>query len=108
MPVPAFVGISLGTSRDDLVECAALIRAWQAGELDRIVIPLDAQADARMAARLRHAGAAAGDELVVMHVSERSVLPAILAREGPLPASHAQDGEKLRPGRVNRSRPAAP
>ena len=46
---------------------------WPGGapdpEFDRIVIPLDAQADARMAARLRHAGAAAGDELVVMHVS---------------------------------------
>jgi ATP-dependent Lhr-like helicase len=26
-------------SRDDLIECAALMRAWRAGELDRIIIP---------------------------------------------------------------------
>src|SRR5690606_1544837 len=31
-------------SRDDLLECAALLRAWKAGELDRIIIqphPID-------------------------------------------------------------------
>ena len=49
------------------------IPGWPGGapdpEWDRIEIPLDAQADARMAARLQRAGVAPGDELVVMHVS---------------------------------------
>jgi lipopolysaccharide heptosyltransferase II len=49
------------------------IPGWPGGapdpELDRIDIRLDAQADARMAARLQRAGVAAGDEVVVMHVS---------------------------------------
>ena len=54
----------------DLLEA---IPGWPGGppdpERDRIDIPLDAQADARMRARLERAGVAADDELVVMHVS---------------------------------------
>lgn len=40
--------------------------------------------------------------LVVLHVpaSDKSQLPAILERAGPLPAAHAEDGEILTPGRV--------
>ena len=49
------------------------IPGWPGGapdpEYDRIDIPLDPQADARMAGRLHRAGVAADDELVVMHVS---------------------------------------
>src|SRR5579883_2063535 len=39
---------------------------------------------------------------VVLHIPSHSssVLPAILERAGPLPASHAVDGEPLRPGRI--------
>jgi two-component system, chemotaxis family, protein-glutamate methylesterase/glutaminase len=39
---------------------------------------------------------------VVLHVPESgtSVLPSILARAGPLPASHAVDGEAIRPGHI--------
>ncbi len=40
--------------------------------------------------------------LVVVHVSPDapSQLPRILARNGPLPASHASDGDRLEPGRL--------
>jgi two-component system chemotaxis response regulator CheB len=40
--------------------------------------------------------------LVVQHVAPtaRSMLPAILARAGPLPVAHAQNGEPLRRGRI--------
>jgi two-component system, chemotaxis family, protein-glutamate methylesterase/glutaminase len=40
--------------------------------------------------------------LVVLHVAPAgpSVLPAILARAGPLPAAHAADGDEVRPGRI--------
>jgi two-component system chemotaxis response regulator CheB len=43
-----------------------------------------------------------GSVLVTMHVGEhaRSRLPWLLSRAGPLPAAHAQTGERLRPGRV--------
>src|SRR5581483_7970544 len=39
---------------------------------------------------------------VVLHVSPHgtSVLPQILSRAGPLPATHARDGEPIRPGRI--------
>jgi lipopolysaccharide heptosyltransferase II len=54
----------------DLLEA---IPGWPGGtpdrERDRIDIPLDPQADAQMAARLRQAGVDEHDELVVMHVS---------------------------------------
>jgi two-component system chemotaxis response regulator CheB len=40
--------------------------------------------------------------LVVLHLPPygKSVLPAILERAGPLPASHAEHGEPIRPGRI--------
>jgi two-component system chemotaxis response regulator CheB len=38
--------------------------------------------------------------LVVLHVGEQSMLPAILERRGRLPVAHALDGESLRPGRI--------
>ncbi len=40
--------------------------------------------------------------LVVLHLPAGgfSALPAILSRSGPLPAQHAQGGEKLEPGRI--------
>ena len=40
--------------------------------------------------------------LVTVHVGEhaRSQLPWLLSRSGPLPAAHAQAGERLQPGRV--------
>jgi len=43
-----------------------------------------------------------GSVLVTMHVGEhaRSRLPWLLSRSGPLPATHAEAGERLRPGRV--------
>lgn len=43
-----------------------------------------------------------GSVLVTMHVSEeaRSRLPWLLSRSGPLPAKHAEEGERLRPGRI--------
>ena len=54
----------------DLLEA---IPGWPGGtpdpERNRIHMPLDPQADARMAERLRHAGVEVDDELVVMHVS---------------------------------------
>lgn len=39
---------------------------------------------------------------VVVHIPPHmgSVLPELLARSGPLPAAHAQDGEEVRPGRI--------
>jgi two-component system, chemotaxis family, protein-glutamate methylesterase/glutaminase len=39
---------------------------------------------------------------VVLHVPAHgpSLLPSILARAGPLPAAHAEDGEPIRPGRI--------
>jgi two-component system chemotaxis response regulator CheB len=39
---------------------------------------------------------------VVLHVPAHgaSVLPSLLARAGPLPASHARDGEAIEPGRI--------
>jgi two-component system chemotaxis response regulator CheB len=39
---------------------------------------------------------------VVLHVSPHaaSILPQLLSRSGPLPASHAVDGEPIRPGRI--------
>ncbi len=54
----------------DLLEA---IPGWPGGapdpEHDAVEMPLDAQADARMAARLAAAGVADGDEVVVVHVS---------------------------------------
>jgi two-component system chemotaxis response regulator CheB len=43
-----------------------------------------------------------GSVLVTMHVGEhaRSRLPWLLSRSGPLPAAHAQTGERLQPGRI--------
>lgn len=43
-----------------------------------------------------------GSLAVTIHVGEhvRSSLPGILARSGPLPATHAKTGEQLQPGRV--------
>jgi two-component system chemotaxis response regulator CheB len=43
-----------------------------------------------------------GSVLVTMHVGEhaRSQLPWLLSRAGPLSATHAKTGERLRPGRV--------
>jgi len=43
-----------------------------------------------------------GSVLVTMHIGEhaRSQLPWLLSRTGPLPAAHAQTGERLQPGRV--------
>ncbi|HEX3695537.1 MAG TPA: chemotaxis protein CheB [Polyangia bacterium] len=38
--------------------------------------------------------------LVVLHISEQSILPAILDRAGPLPAAHVLNGETLQPGRI--------
>lgn len=39
---------------------------------------------------------------VVLHVDgRRSCLPEILARAGPLPAFHVQDGARLEPGRIH-------
>ncbi|WP_448205795.1 chemotaxis protein CheB [Azospirillum sp. sgz302134] len=38
---------------------------------------------------------------VVLHIGERrSAAPAVLATAGPLPASHARDGEVIRPGHI--------
>lgn len=44
---------------------------------------------------------------VVLHVSPHgtSVLPSLLARAGPLPAHHAEDGETYRPGCIYVARP---
>jgi two-component system chemotaxis response regulator CheB len=43
-----------------------------------------------------------GSVLVTIHVGEhaRSRLPWLLSRSGPLPAAHAQTGERLQPGRI--------
>jgi two-component system chemotaxis response regulator CheB len=43
-----------------------------------------------------------GSVLVTVHIGEhaRSRLPWLLSRAGPLPAAHAQTGERLQPGRV--------
>jgi two-component system chemotaxis response regulator CheB len=43
-----------------------------------------------------------GSVLVTMHVGEhaRSKLPWLLSRAGPLPATHAEQGERLQPGRI--------
>src|SRR5437762_83760 len=43
-----------------------------------------------------------GAVFVVVHTSPSSpgILPQILARAGPLPAAHAENGEKIRMGRV--------
>lgn len=39
--------------------------------------------------------------LIVLHVGAfPSLLPALLASSGPLPAEHAQDGQRLSPGRI--------
>ncbi|HET6149447.1 MAG TPA: chemotaxis protein CheB [Polyangia bacterium] len=38
--------------------------------------------------------------VVVVHISEYSVLPAVLQRASPLPTAHARDGEVPRPGRI--------
>jgi two-component system chemotaxis response regulator CheB len=38
--------------------------------------------------------------LVVLHISEKSFLPDILSREGPLAATHAHDGERPAPGHI--------
>lgn len=48
--------------------------------------------------------------LVSLHVGEnaRSRLPPILSRTGPLPASHAQDDEPVRPGHIYVAPPGAP
>lgn len=45
--------------------------------------------------------------MVVLHIvpSARSVLPQILERAGPLPATQAQDGEMIHPGRIYVARP---
>jgi len=44
--------------------------------------------------------------LAVQHIgSHRSVLPDLLARNGPLSASHATDGEALRPGHIHLAPP---
>src|SRR5437868_1782978 len=39
---------------------------------------------------------------VVLHIPAHgtSLLPSILSRKGPLPASHPADGEAIRPGRI--------
>src|SRR5689334_16222811 len=39
---------------------------------------------------------------IVLHVPSHgtSVLPKIISRAGPLPATHAWDGETIRPGRI--------
>ena len=43
----------------------------------------------------------AGNVFLVSHIgSHRSYLPELLSRAGPLPARHAEDGEKIRPGTV--------
>ncbi|WP_426124272.1 chemotaxis protein CheB [Pararhizobium sp. PWRC1-1] len=39
--------------------------------------------------------------LIVLHIgAHRSELPAILTASGPIPAKHAQDGEKIAPGQI--------
>jgi two-component system chemotaxis response regulator CheB len=38
--------------------------------------------------------------LVVVHISEQSVLPAVIGRASPLPTAHARDGEIPRPGHI--------
>lgn len=39
--------------------------------------------------------------LVVQHIgSHPSILPELLDRQGPLPAAHARDGERIEPGRI--------
>jgi two-component system, chemotaxis family, protein-glutamate methylesterase/glutaminase len=38
--------------------------------------------------------------LVVVHISEHSVLPAVIQRASALPTAHARDGEVPRPGRI--------
>ncbi len=38
--------------------------------------------------------------LIVMHTASQSVLPQVLSRSGPLPAVHAQDGQKLEPAHI--------
>ena len=45
---------------------------------------------------------------VVWHISpnHRSILPGVLSRAGKLPATHAVDGEPIRPGRIYVARPA--
>ena len=44
--------------------------------------------------------------LVVLHLARgRSMLPEILSRAGPLPASHPKDGDRLEHGRVYVARP---
>jgi two-component system chemotaxis response regulator CheB len=49
----------------------------------------------------------AGSMFVVVHFpsSVTSTLPRILSRAGPLPASHAVDGERIEPGRIYVARP---
>ena len=43
----------------------------------------------------------AGTVFLVSHIgSHRSYLPELLSRAGALPARHAEDGEKIRPGTV--------
>src|SRR5688500_17005718 len=39
---------------------------------------------------------------IVVHIpaDAPSMLPAILSRSGPLPATHARDGEPIKPGRI--------
>ena len=40
--------------------------------------------------------------LLVQHIgSHPSILPELLSRQGPLPAAHAQDGERIRPGHIH-------
>ncbi|WP_426233048.1 chemotaxis protein CheB [Pararhizobium sp. DWP3-4] len=39
--------------------------------------------------------------LIVLHIgAHRSELPAILTAAGPMPAKHAQDGERIKPGQI--------
>ena len=41
-----------------------------------------------------------GSVAVTVHIGERSLLPEILSRSGPLPATHASQDEALRPSRI--------
>jgi two-component system chemotaxis response regulator CheB len=45
--------------------------------------------------------------LVVVHVGEQSVLPAVIGRASQLPTAHARDGEEPRPGRIYIAPPGA-
>ena len=74
-------------SRDDLIECAALLDSVRRGELDRLTIPVRAPRRARPADRRRGRGAGLGGDRAFRPPAARLALPRLWSAKPSTPSS---------------------